>query len=152
MQGVELLLDVGKIQPGRLPALTVINSKPGESTLQVVADESGRNQLTQQITLVAGGIRANLRTGDLVYSDLFDVSPFDNYPMAVTLTGAQIAEMLRGTGWTEKDIGQHRKADEQKERMAAKLRKQTTVGWKWIAEKLHMGHWRSAANAVRLHA
>jgi hypothetical protein len=36
-------------------------------------------------------------------------------------------------------------------KVAAKIRKQTTVGWKWIAEKLHMGHWRSAANAVRLH-
>jgi hypothetical protein len=34
--------------------------------------------------------------------------------------------------------------------MAAKLRSRTTVSWKWIAEKLRMGHWRSAANAVRL--
>ena len=60
-----------------------------------------------------------------------------------------IAEMLKATGWSEKDLGQHRKGDPQKVRIAAKLRKQTTVGWKWIAEKLHMGHWRSAANAVR---
>jgi hypothetical protein len=62
-----------------------------------------------------------------------------------------IAQMLKATGWTEKDLGQHRKGDPKKVRIAAKLRKQTTVGWKWIAEKLHMGHWRSAVNAVRLH-
>ena len=60
-----------------------------------------------------------------------------------------IAEMLKATGWSEKDLGQHRKGDPQKVRIASKLRKQTTVGWKWIAEKLHMGHWRSAASAVR---
>jgi putative transposase len=61
-----------------------------------------------------------------------------------------IAEMLEAAGWTEQDLGQRRKGDKQKVRIAATLRKKTTIGWKWIADKLHMGHWRSAANAVRL--
>jgi len=43
----------------------------------------------------SGGIRANLPAGDLKYSDVFEVSPFDNFPTVVTLTGAQIAEALR---------------------------------------------------------
>lgn len=45
----------------------------------------------------SGGIRADLPAGDLRYSDVFEVSPFDNFPAVVTLTGAQIAEMLRLT-------------------------------------------------------
>jgi hypothetical protein len=34
--------------------------------------------------------------------------------------------------------------------MAAALRAGTTMTWSWIAKKLDMGHWRTAANAVRL--
>jgi 5'-nucleotidase len=45
----------------------------------------------------AGGIRANLPKGDLKYGDVFEVSPFDNFPATVTLTGAQVTEMLRIT-------------------------------------------------------
>jgi 5'-nucleotidase len=45
----------------------------------------------------SGGIRADLRAGDLLYSDIFEISPFDNFPATVELTGAQIEEMLRIT-------------------------------------------------------
>ncbi len=45
----------------------------------------------------SGGIRANLRTGDLIYGDIFGVSPFDNYPAVVMMTGAQILEGLRAS-------------------------------------------------------
>ncbi len=33
--------------------------------------------------------------------------------------------------------------------MVARLRAETTMTWRWIAEQLAMGHWRTAANAVR---
>lgn len=46
----------------------------------------------------SGGLRADLRAGDLVYSDIYDVVPFDNVPAMVTFTGAQLAELLRITG------------------------------------------------------
>ena len=59
-------------------------------------------------------------------------------------------EMMRAVGWTDEELGKRRKGDKQKVKMAATLRAHTTVGWKWIAEKLRMGHWRSAANAVRM--
>jgi 5'-nucleotidase len=43
----------------------------------------------------SGGIRADLHAGDLKYGDIFEVSPFDNYPAIVTMTGAQLVEMIR---------------------------------------------------------
>ena len=43
----------------------------------------------------AGGIRAALPKGELKYGDVFEVSPFDNFPATVTLTGAQLVEMIR---------------------------------------------------------
>ncbi|HSP34500.1 MAG TPA: 5'-nucleotidase C-terminal domain-containing protein [Thermoanaerobaculia bacterium] len=54
----------------------------------------------------SGGIRTNLRAGKLVYGDLFEVSPFDNYLAVVGMTGAQIAEALRLTTNGERGIMQ----------------------------------------------
>jgi 5'-nucleotidase len=45
----------------------------------------------------SGGIRDELPTGELTYAHVFAVSPFDNYPALVMLTGAQITEILRAT-------------------------------------------------------
>lgn len=45
----------------------------------------------------SGGIRTDLRAGELTYGDIFEVSPFDNYPAVVTMSGAQVIEMLRIT-------------------------------------------------------
>jgi len=52
----------------------------------------------------SGGVRADLPVGDLRYSHIFEVSPFDNFPSVVTLTGAQIAEILRLTANGEHGI------------------------------------------------
>ena len=41
------------------------------------------------------------------------------------------------------------KVGENTAKMAARLRAETTVTCRWIAEELVMGHWRTAANAVR---
>ena len=76
-----------------------------ESSLGDLLTDAMRFTMGTDIAVInSGGIRANLRAGDLVYSDLFDVSPFDNYPATVTLTGAQVAEMLRVTGNGERGI------------------------------------------------
>jgi 5'-nucleotidase len=45
----------------------------------------------------SGGIRSDLPAKELIYADVFAVSPFDNYPAIVKMTGAQIAEVLRLT-------------------------------------------------------
>ncbi len=76
-----------------------------ESSLGDLLTDAMRWSIGTDIALFnSGGIRANLRAGDLLYSDLFEVSPFDNYPTVVTLTGAQIAEALRITGNGERGI------------------------------------------------
>jgi 5'-nucleotidase len=45
----------------------------------------------------SGGIRGDLRAGDLTYGDIFEMCPFDNYGATVELTGAQLVEVLRLT-------------------------------------------------------
>ena len=60
-----------------------------------------------------------------------------------------VAEKLRKLGWTEKELKERRKTEEQKVQLAAQLRKETTMSWDWITRRLAMGHWRTAANAAR---
>ncbi len=43
----------------------------------------------------SGGIRSDLHAGDLVYGDVFAVSPFDNYLAIATMTGAQVTDTIR---------------------------------------------------------
>lgn len=52
----------------------------------------------------SGGIRSDLRAGDLVYSDIFEVSPFDNYPAIVTMTGRQVIDAIRHTSGGDRGI------------------------------------------------
>jgi 5'-nucleotidase len=47
--------------------------------------------------LNSGGIRTDLPAGTIVYANMFDVSPFDNFPAVVTMTGAQVRQMLQIT-------------------------------------------------------
>lgn len=60
-----------------------------------------------------------------------------------------VAEMLQKAGWREAELKERPKGDKKKARMAARLRKETTMSWQWIAKRLEMGHWRTSANAVR---
>ena len=57
--------------------------------------------------------------------------------------------LLARSSWKEQDLASRRKADPVKVQMALQLRQQTTMTWKWIAQRLQMGQWRSALNAVR---
>lgn len=54
----------------------------------------------------SGGIRSDLRAGELTYGDIFAVSPFDNYPTLVILTGAQLIDILRATTTGQRGIMQ----------------------------------------------
>jgi hypothetical protein len=60
-----------------------------------------------------------------------------------------VTEGLAQAGWRESDLELRRKADGVKVELARRLRRETTLGWLWIAQRLRMGHWRSAANAAR---
>jgi len=60
-----------------------------------------------------------------------------------------VGELLREAGWMEEKLKHRPKEDIKKARMAARLRSETTMTWLWIAKRLEMGHWRTAADAVR---
>ena len=61
-----------------------------------------------------------------------------------------IGEMLNDLGWTMAELRRRPKGDPKKAKLAKRLRSETTMTWPWIAERLTMGHWRTAANAVRI--
>ena len=70
----------------------------GESPLgDLIADALREYSATDFAFMNSGGIRAELPAKDLTYADIFAVSPFDNYPAVVAMTGAQIVETLRLT-------------------------------------------------------
>jgi hypothetical protein len=60
-----------------------------------------------------------------------------------------VAEELKRAGWTAGDLEGHPKGDPVKLALATRLRRETTLSLKWIANRLQLGTWRSA-NA-RLH-
>lgn len=69
-----------------------------ESTVGDLLADALRRATNADIAFInSGGIRTNLRAGDLVYSDIYEVNPFDNYPTLVMMTGAEIQEVLRLT-------------------------------------------------------
>jgi hypothetical protein len=50
-----------------------------------------------------------------------------------------VAEELRRLGWQEGDLGRLAKGDAGKVAVAVRLRAETVMPVKWIAERLHMG-------------
>lgn len=78
-----------------------------EAPLGDLLADALRRSLNTDIAFVnSGGIRSPLPAGDLVYSDIFEVSPFDNYGAIVTMTGQQLTDVLRLTTTGERGIMQ----------------------------------------------
>ncbi|MEA2236006.1 MAG: 5-nucleotidase [Thermoanaerobaculia bacterium] len=66
-----------------------------ESPLGDLFTDAMRAYMKTDIAVMnSGGIRADLPAGSLIYANMFDVSPFDNFPAIVTMTGAQVRQML----------------------------------------------------------
>ena len=59
-----------------------------------------------------------------------------------------IAEELKRLGWEEADLLSHRKGDRRKVKIARRLRQETTMTLKWIAERLQMGTWTHVTNRL----
>jgi REP element-mobilizing transposase RayT len=55
---------------------------------------------------------------------------------------------LRRRGWTQEELGKRRKGDAQKVAMAWRLRAETTMSLKWIAQRLAMGTWTHVSNCL----
>jgi putative transposase len=59
-----------------------------------------------------------------------------------------LREGLGDLGWNEEVLRQTGKGDERKVQLAARLRKETTMSLKWIAEHLAMGSWTHVSNLL----
>ena len=60
-----------------------------------------------------------------------------------------VQEQLRLLGWTESDLAARRKSDPCKLALAARLRTETTLSLKQIAERLHLGKPKGAKTNLR---
>jgi hypothetical protein len=59
-----------------------------------------------------------------------------------------VREELRELDWTIKDLRKSRKGAPEKVAIALRLRRETTISLKWIAERLQMGCLTHAANRI----
>ena len=60
-----------------------------------------------------------------------------------------VREGLAGLGWTEKELSGRRKGDKGKVKLALRLRTETAMTLRWIAERLQMGSWTYVSNLLR---
>jgi len=59
-----------------------------------------------------------------------------------------IQSSLREMGWTEDDLRERHKCAPEKVRMAERLRAETTLSLKRVAERLHLGTWTNTSNLL----
>jgi REP element-mobilizing transposase RayT len=59
-----------------------------------------------------------------------------------------VSEELKRQGWKDAQLGLRRKRDKVKIAVAKRLRKETTMTLKWIAERLQMGSWTYVSNLL----
>jgi hypothetical protein len=59
-----------------------------------------------------------------------------------------IQASLREVGWTEEDLRKRQKCAPEKVRMAKRLRAETTLSLKKVAERLKMGTWTNTSNLL----
>jgi REP element-mobilizing transposase RayT len=59
-----------------------------------------------------------------------------------------IQEELKRLDWKAEDLAKRRKGDKGKVELAGRLRRETTMTLKWIADHLHMGTWTYVSNLL----
>jgi hypothetical protein len=69
------------------------------------------------------------------------VRPIASYPI--------VQKELKRLRWTERELRRRRKGDRGKVQIAARLRRETTMTLRWIAERLQMGAWTHVSNLLR---
>jgi DNA-directed RNA polymerase specialized sigma24 family protein len=57
-------------------------------------------------------------------------------------------EAMKRLGWTKVELARRKKGDAAKVALARRLRSETAVSLRWIAEKLHMGTWTHVSNRL----
>ena len=59
-----------------------------------------------------------------------------------------VQQELKRRGWTRAELKRRRKGDKIKVALARRLREETAVSLRWIAENLHMGTWTHVSNRL----
>ena len=59
-----------------------------------------------------------------------------------------LREELQRLGWDAEALPRAAKGDQRKIRLAARIRRETTMSLKWIAEHLAMGSWTQVSNLL----
>jgi len=78
-----------------------------ESPLGDLLADTLRDAAKSDVAFVnSGGIRMPLPEGDLIYGDVFEVAPFDNYLSIVQMTGQDIIDSLQMTTTGDRGIMQ----------------------------------------------
>jgi len=67
---------------------------------------------------------------------------------AVEQSERLVREELQRRKWREEELERRRKGDAEKTKIAQRLRRETTVTLKWIADRLKMGTWTNVANSL----
>jgi 5'-nucleotidase len=76
-------------------AIATTTTAAGESPIgDLIADAQAHETGAQIALMNPGGIRAAIDPGEVTFSDLFAVQPFDNGMVRMTLTGAQLKAIL----------------------------------------------------------
>ena len=59
-----------------------------------------------------------------------------------------VQEELKKRRWTQSDLAARRKGDAEKVKIALRLRRESIMTLKWIAQRLQMGSWTNVANCL----
>ena len=62
--------------------------------------------------------------------------------------GRMVGEEMKCRGWTEISLAGRRKSDPEKVKIALRLRRESIMTLKWIAQRLHMGSWTHVSNCL----
>lgn len=83
------------------------NVRKKETNLGNMIADIMRHVSGADVTIInGGGIRTSIKSGEVKFKDVYSVLPFDNYVVAIKLTGRQIKEALEhGVSATEEGAG-----------------------------------------------
>jgi len=75
-----------------------------ESALGNIITDAMREKTKSDIAIInSGGIRGEIKKGDITYGGLYKTLPFESRLVTMSLTGRQIKEVLEKSPWTEKN-------------------------------------------------
>ncbi|MCX8156475.1 MAG: hypothetical protein N3J91_08525 [Verrucomicrobiae bacterium] len=137
---------------------------PVFNALDLKDDDAGRAKFAARLRTVAAHppteLWASLRRGWRMGSDAFRAallqwlqesrgnSAEPGRVLAREQADLIVREELARLGWTEAELARRPKGDPEKVRIARRVRAETAASLRWVAARLQMGAWTSAANSL----